>query len=119
MRPFKKLFDPDLATTSRSTAYLESMERFWNERNPMIDYRVENNPVKTSNESFDYGLQKKGKALISIPSRAENDVEVKFKIDWKNIGIDPLKATIIAREVKNFQLVKTLKLNERIPVEKG
>ena len=63
--------------------------------------------------------KKNGKALISIASWAEDDSNVILKIDWKKLGIDSAKATIIAPEVKNIQPAKTFKVNEKIPIEKG
>jgi len=86
----------------------------------MIGYWVESNPVKTDNEKVLATIyKKKGTALISIASWAENDTEIALKIDWKKLGIDPTKATITAPEMKNFQPGKTFGLNEKIPVQKG
>lgn len=86
----------------------------------MIGYWADNNPVKTDDKKVLATVyKKKSKALISIASWAENDVEVQLKIDWKKLGIDSSKATIVAPEVKNFQPEKSFKLNEKIPVEKG
>ena len=86
----------------------------------MIGYWVESNPVKTDNEKVLATIyKKKGTALVSIASWAENDTEIALKIDWKKLGIDPTKATITAPEIKNFQPGKTFGLNEKIPVEKG
>ena len=86
----------------------------------MIGYWVESNPVKTDNEKVLATIyKKKGTALVSIASWADNDTEIALKIDWKKLGIDPSKATITAFEIKNFQSAKTFRLNEKIPVEKG
>ncbi len=86
----------------------------------MIGYWVESNPVKTDNDKVLATIyKKKGTALVSIASWAENDTEIALKIDWKKLGIDPTKATITAPEMKNFQPGKTFGLNEKIPVEKG
>jgi hypothetical protein len=86
----------------------------------MIGYWSDNCPVKTSNENVLATVyKKKGAALISIASWADNDVGVTLNIDWKKLGIDPAKATITAAEVKNFQHVKVFKVGEKIPVEKG
>jgi hypothetical protein len=95
-------------------------DRFGMEGTKMIGYWSENCPVKTSNEKILVTVyQKKGKALISIASWADEDTEVSLKIDWKKLGIDPAKAKITAPEVKNFQPARTFKINEKIPVEKG
>ncbi len=86
----------------------------------MIGYWVNDNPVKTDNEKVLATVyKKKGAALISIASWANDDVDVQLKIDWKKLGIDPAKASITAPEMKNFQTGKTFKPNEKIPVEKG
>lgn len=86
----------------------------------MIGYWVENNPVKTNNEKVLATIyKKKGKVLISIASWADDNAEIQLKMDWGKLGIDPLKATITAPEIKNFQSAKTFKIDERIPVEKG
>ena len=86
----------------------------------MIGYWVDDNPVKTDNEKVMATIfKKKGKVLIAIASWANEDAHVQLKIDWKKLGIDSLKATITAPEVKNFQFKKSFKINEKIPVGKG
>ena len=86
----------------------------------MVGYWSDNCPVKTSDDKVLATVyQKKGSALISIASWADNDVDVQLKIDWKKLGIDPGKATIIASSIKNFQQPKSFSLNEKIPVAKG
>ena len=86
----------------------------------MIGYWVENNPVKTDNPEVLATIYKKDKAvLVSIASWAKADVNVKLLIDWKALGIDPAKATIIAPEVKNFQPAASFKDGQDIPVQTG
>ncbi|WP_259066876.1 glycoside hydrolase domain-containing protein [Mucilaginibacter sp. X4EP1] len=86
----------------------------------MIGYWVENNPVKTDNPEVLATIYKKDKAvLVSIASWVKTDVNVKLLIDWKALGIDPAKATIIAPEVKNFQPTASFKDGEDIPVQTG
>jgi hypothetical protein len=86
----------------------------------MIGYWSENCPVKTSNDKVLATVyKKKGAALISIASWADTNTIVQLNIDWKMLGIDPAKATIIAPGVKNFQQDKTFTVREEIPVEKG
>jgi hypothetical protein len=60
--------------------------------------------------------KKKGKALISIASWADQDEEIELKINWQKLGIDPAKANITAPEIKNFQPGKTFNIKEKIPV---
>jgi len=86
----------------------------------MIGYWSDNCPVKTSNKKVLATVyKKKGKALISIASWADDDTEVTLKIDWKKLGINPVKARITAPAVKNFQHPRTFKINGKIPVKKG
>jgi hypothetical protein len=86
----------------------------------MIGYWSDNCPVKTSNTKILATVyKKKGKALISIASWADNGTEVTLKIDWKKLGINPAKATITAPGVKNFQPARIFKVGEKIPVEKA
>ncbi|MDQ6609094.1 MAG: DUF6067 family protein, partial [Bacteroidota bacterium] len=81
----------------------------------MIGYWSENCPVKTNNDKVLATVYKKGgAALISIASWADNNVDVKLRIDWKSLGIDSAKATIIAKEIKNFQQAKTFAPNQSI-----
>jgi len=95
-------------------------DQFGMQGTEMIGYWSDNCPVKTSDEKVLATVyKKKGKALISIASWADDDTEVTLKIDWKKLGIDPANATITAPAVKNFQLARTFKWDEKIPVEKG
>lgn len=96
----------------------------WNEfgikGSEMIGYWSENCPVKTTNDKVLATVYKKnGTALIAVASWADEDVKVKLTIDWKKLGIDPAKATIIASEIKNFQSAQHFSINEEIPVAKG
>jgi hypothetical protein len=76
--------------------------------------------VKTDNDQVLATVYKKdGAALVSIASWADSDVDVHLKIDWKQLGIDPSKATITAPEVAKFQHGRTFGIDEKIPVEKG
>jgi hypothetical protein len=86
----------------------------------MIGYWSDNCPVTTSNEKVLATVYKKdGAALISIASWADADVNVKLNIDWKKLGIDPAKSTLVAPAVKNFQPAKTFAVGDEILVEKN
>jgi hypothetical protein len=86
----------------------------------MIGYWSENCPVKTSNEKVLATVYKKnGKALVSIASWADTDVDITLNIDWQKLGIDPSKATLVAPAVKNFQPSKTFSPTDKITVEKN
>ena len=86
----------------------------------MIGYWSENCPVKTSNDKVLATVYKKnGKALVSIASWADTDVDITLNIDWQKLGIDPSKATLVAPAVKNFQPAKTFSPTDKITVEKN
>jgi hypothetical protein len=86
----------------------------------MIGYWVDTNPVKTDNDKVLATVYKKdGAALVSVASWADTDTEVQLTIDWKQLGIDPSKATITAPEIAKFQPAHTFKPGEKIPVEKA
>ena len=87
----------------------------------MIGYWVDGNPVKivNSNKVLATVYQKSGKALVSIASWADTDTEIELKIDWKKLGIDPLKASITAPAIKHFQPQRSFQIGEKIPVEKA
>ncbi len=86
----------------------------------MIGYWSENCPVKTTNDKVLATVYKKnGTALIAIASWDNTDVKVKLNIDWKKLGINPLKATIVAPAVTNFQPEQTFSVTDELPVTKG
>lgn len=86
----------------------------------MIGYWVDDNPVKTDKEKVIATVYKKaGATMVAVASWENSDTDFKLNINWKQLGIDPAKATITAPEIKSFQAAKTFGLNDRIPVEKG
>ena len=86
----------------------------------MIGYWSENCPVKTSNDKVIATVYKKnGAALIAIASWSTEDTDVQLQIDWKKLGIDPLKATITAPAVTNFQPATSFSPTDNIKVNKG
>jgi len=86
----------------------------------MIGYWSESCPVRTSNSHVLATVYKKKKAtLISIASWASEDVQVKLRIDWQKLGIDPTTASLVAPEIKNFQEGRIVAINEELPIAKG
>ncbi len=86
----------------------------------MIGYWVDTNPVKTGNDKVLATVYKKnGAVLVSIASWADADTTIQLKIDWKQLGIDPAKATITAPDIAKFQQGRTFKLDEKIPVQQA
>lgn len=86
----------------------------------MIGYWSENCPVKTNNAEVLATVYKKpGSALVAIASWADQDVKVTLNIDWKKLGIDPTKASIIVPEVQNFQTGTSLTAQSELTIPKG
>lgn len=86
----------------------------------MIGYWSPNCPVKTNNPKVLATVyKKKGAALVSIASWAEGNSDIQLMIDWRALGIDPAKATLIVPEVKGFQTASSYGVNDKIPVEKN
>jgi len=86
----------------------------------MIGYWVDTNPVKTDNNKVLATVyKKKGAVLVAIASWADSATDIQLQIDWKQLGINPSKATIIAPDIKNFQTGRTFGVNEKISVEKA
>jgi hypothetical protein len=86
----------------------------------MIGYWVKNSPVKTSDKDVLATVYLKDKkAMIAIASWAPEERNVKLAIDWKALGIDATKATLVAPEIRNFQPGKTFAIGEEINVLPG
>lgn len=86
----------------------------------MIGYWSSHCPVKTTNDKVLATVyKKKGLALISVASWADADVDIQLTIDWKALGIDESKATIIAPAINNFQPAKTFAKGESFTVQKN
>ena len=98
--------------------------KFWDEMGikgtEMMGYWSSRCPVKTNNSKVLATVyQKKGLALVSIASWADTTVNIRLQVNWKQLGIDPAKATITAPAVNNFQPAKQFAADEEIPVEKN
>lgn len=86
----------------------------------MIGYWVSHNPVKTNNDDVLATIYVKDKkVMISIASWAKEDTNIKLRIDWTALGIDPAKATLTAPDIKNFQPARAFDVNDEIPVQPG
>jgi hypothetical protein len=86
----------------------------------MIGFWVECPPVETGREDVPATVYiKKGRALISIASWAKDPVEVRLDIDWKRLGIDPVKAKLTAPPIESFQDAAVFKPGDAISVRPG
>ncbi|HVU56813.1 MAG TPA: glycoside hydrolase domain-containing protein [Puia sp.] len=86
----------------------------------MIGYWSPSCPVTTGRADVPVTVWlKKGKALLSLASWAKEDTVVRLQIDWQRLGIDAAHARIKAPDVKNFQVGRSFRTDEDIPVAKG
>ncbi len=86
----------------------------------MIGYWSSHCPVKTDNDKVLATVyKKKGMALVSIASWADNTTQVKLQIDWKALGLDENKTVITAPAIEGFQPQQTFLKNDMITVEKS
>jgi hypothetical protein len=93
-------------------------DKFGMQGSEMIGFWVPSSPVKTNNpEILATVYRKEHKTLLSIASWAQNPEKVKLTIDWKQLGIDPLKAKLTAWEVKDFQPAAVFNSGDEILVE--
>lgn len=60
---------------------------------------------------------KPGKVLISIGNFNDNDQQIRLKINWQKIGINPDNAKLTAPLVKDFQPETVFDINDIIPVK--
>jgi hypothetical protein len=93
-------------------------DKFGIQGSEMIGFWVPTSPVKTNNpEILATVYRKDHKTLLSIASWAQNPEKVKLSIDWKQLGIDPLKAKLTAWEVKDFQPATVFNPGDEILVQ--
>jgi Glycoside hydrolase 123, N-terminal domain len=84
----------------------------------MIGYWVPDSPVKTDNaEVLATTYARPGKAMVALASWVKEKVDVRLKVDWKALGIDPRKARVTAPAVAKFQEAATFAVTDPIPVE--
>jgi hypothetical protein len=87
----------------------------------MVGWWVHDAPVKTGREDvLATSYVRKGKgALVALASWAPEKTDAKLSIDWKALGLDPSRATLVAPAVPGFQPAAMFKPGEAIPVEPG
>jgi hypothetical protein len=86
----------------------------------MIGYWVPDCPVKTGRPDILATVYKaKGKTLVAIASWAAGPARISLDIDWKALGIDPLKAKFTLPAVAKFQDAATIKAGDSFTVPSG
>jgi hypothetical protein len=84
----------------------------------MIGYWDSACPVKTNNKKvLATAYLRNGKTLVAIASWDQKACNVKLIIDWKALGLNPLKVKISAPEILNYQSARKFVIDEEIPVE--
>jgi hypothetical protein len=86
----------------------------------MVGYWVPSPPVKTDRaDVLATVYTKRGAALVALASWSEGDSDVRLTIDWRALGLDPARTTIVAPEVQAFQPARRFTAGETIRVPRG
>jgi len=86
----------------------------------MIGYWEKNCPIRTDQPNvLATAYVRKGKTLIALASWEKQKVQCQMKIDWKALGLDPAKASLVAPAVGEFQESRSWKPADPIPVDPG
>jgi hypothetical protein len=100
------------------------MWEFWDdfgmENTEMTGYWSPSCPVKTDHEDILVTTYaKKDQVLISLASWAKENTNCRLLIDWKALGLDPLKIQLVAPSIEEFQESAVFGPDDFIPVEPG
>ncbi|HWA40720.1 MAG TPA: glycoside hydrolase domain-containing protein, partial [Gemmatimonadales bacterium] len=77
-------------------------------------------PVKTGRDDvLATAYVKNGKTMIAVASWATDTAEVRLRIDWRALGLDPARTSIWAPAIDRFQEARTFRIGEAIPVAPG
>ncbi len=95
----------------------QEWDRFGIPETRMIGWWVPNPPVNTDrSDVLVTTYAGNGKALLAIASWSPDTVDVNLQVDWKALGLDSAKATLVAPAIDSFQVARTFKPGEPIPV---
>ena len=95
---------------------------FWDEfgivDSQMVGYWEKNCPVRVDDASCKATAYiRKDRVLISVANFSDKPTTVHLEIDWKQLGMIPTKATLIAPTVRNFQTRTQFKVGDPISME--
>ncbi len=77
-------------------------------------------PVKTDSLSIPATVYRgKGKMLVAIASWDDRSNSVTLRIDWKALGLDPMKVKLVAHAIEGYQPVASWTSVDAIRVEPG
>ena len=95
----------------------QEWDRFGIQDTKMIGWWVPKPPVTTGRRDVLVTTYAgNGKALLALASWAPDTVNVPLVIDWKALGLDSTRATITAPAIDSFQVTRTFRPGESIPV---
>ena len=93
-------------------------DRFGMKGSTMLGYWSPNAPVRADRDDvLVTTYTRPGRALLAIASWAPTAVTTRLIIDWRALGIDPGRATIVAEEVRGLQAARRFEATDAIPVE--
>jgi len=86
----------------------------------MIGYWVPSNPVQTGRDDvLATTFVRNGTVAIAVATWAKETVDVRLRIDWKALGLDPATVRIVAPAIASFQDGRTFEAGSPIPIEPG
>ena len=102
-------------------ALWKAWDNFGIDQADMVGWWVHDTPVRTGHaDVLATSYVRKGKqTLIAIASWAPQTVNVKLDIDWKALGLDPDKATLVAPAIDGYQPLAHFRQGDTIAVEPG
>ena len=84
----------------------------------MLGFWEDTPPVTTSDKDVKVtAYVNKGKTLLSIGNYSGTKKQVKLTIDWKQLGLDPSSARMVAPAVTDFQEAQEFAPGDLIPVD--
>lgn len=84
----------------------------------MVGYWEENCPIKTTHQDVKATVYvKPGKVLIAIGNFSDTDQNITLDFDWRALRMYPSEVSLIAPDIKDFQDIRTFRLDEMIPVK--
>ena len=98
--------------------------RIWDEfgiaDSKMMGWWSEDCPVKTDHpDVLATAYVKADSTLIALASWASEPVQVRLSVDWKALGLDPSKVSLVAPESDEFQPSGVFSPTDAIPIEPG
>ena len=86
----------------------------------MLGYWSPKCPVRTTDPNvLATAYVRGGKTLVSIASWAKSEVSVKLKVDWKAVGLNPARVSLVAPAIKGFQSAAKFTPDSEILVKPG